>query len=148
VAGVVVAAERYAAIILSWQALWLPLSDMWSSRELLVAPCAGMNLHSGLEETQSTGPFLAVAAGCIIGTAVTYSLVRDWTVLSSPAGRHTARVRKFVARIGLTAPAPNVGPLSFLLNNSVSATRPLVVAASGTAGNETQLRLTRKQFAT
>lgn len=106
-----------------------------------------MNLHSGLEEMQSTWPFFTVAAGCIVGTAVTYSLVRDWTVLSSPAGRHTARVRKFVSGIGLTAPAPSVGPLSFLLDSTASATRPLVVAASGNTDKHIQLRLTRQQFA-
>ncbi|KAA0168859.1 hypothetical protein FNF31_00020 [Cafeteria roenbergensis] len=108
----------------------------------------GMNLYNGLEEVASRGPFYAVAGACVVATVGTYYAVRDWTVLSSPAGRHAHRVGQFVSRIGLRAPRPAVSPLAAAFSGAATTAKPLVVSTSGDGISGAQhLRLTRDQFA-
>jgi len=109
---------------------------------------AGMNLYNGMEDLKTTTPFLFVGSACVVVAAVTYFGVRDWTVLSSPAGRHTRRVGKFVSTIGMPAPQPVVSVIGAMFRQTAAHARPLVVSATGgSGGSAPQLRLTRSQFA-
>jgi hypothetical protein len=105
-----------------------------------------MNVFNGMEEVHHWGPFATVAGLCALGTVATYNVVKDWTVLSSPAGKHTERVRKFVSSIGLEGPSSDVSGFASLVEGSARTATPLVVTATG-SDRAKHLRLTREQFA-
>lgn len=103
-----------------------------------------MNLVSGLEDMP--GVFYAVAGGTFAAIYLVFFAMRDYTLLSSPAGRHASRVKTFLGRVGKASPPAPVSIFGRAWQSLSGASLGSSLAMHSPGVLDESLRLSPTQF--